>query len=48
VFGYVVASKATIATHSFDNTSKADFYWWDLRLIVAQPQDCKKQQFAAS
>jgi hypothetical protein len=50
VFSCVVASafEATTATHSFGNTSKAEFYWWDLLLIMAQPQDCKKQQFAAS
>jgi len=50
VFGCVVASafEATTATHPFGNTPKAEFYWWDLLLIVARPQDCKKQQFAAS
>jgi hypothetical protein len=37
VFGCVVASafEATTATHPFGNTSKAEFYWWDLLLIVA-------------
>jgi len=50
VFGCMIASafEATIATHPFSNTSKVKFYWWDLMLIVARPQNCKKQQFAAS
>jgi len=50
VFGCVVASEfeATIATHPFGNTPEAEFYWWDFLLIVARPQDCKKQQFATS
>jgi len=50
VFGCVVASafEATTATHLFGNVSTTDFYWWDLPLIVARPQVCKKQQFAAS
>jgi hypothetical protein len=50
VFGCVVASafEATTATHPFGNAPTADFYWWGLPLIVARPQVCKKQQFAAS
>jgi hypothetical protein len=50
VFGCVVASvfETTIAAHPFGNAPTADFYWWGLPLIVAPPQVCKKQQFAAS
>jgi len=50
VFDCVVTSafEAITATHLFSNTPKAEFYWWNLLLIVARPQDCKKQQFAAS
>jgi hypothetical protein len=50
VFGCVVASvfEATTATHLFGNALTANFYWWGLPLIVARPQVCKKQQFAAS
>jgi len=50
VFGCVVASafEATTVTHPFGNAPTADFYWWGLPLIVARPQVCKKQQFAAS
>ena len=50
VFGCVVASafEATTATPPFGNAPTTDFYWWGLPLIVARPQVCKKQQFAAS
>jgi len=50
MFGCVVASafEATTVTHPFGNAPTTDFYWWGLPLIVARPQVCKKQQFAAS
>jgi len=50
VFGCVVASafEVTTVTHPFGNAPTAYFYWWGLPLIVARPQVCKKQQFAAS
>jgi purine-cytosine permease-like protein len=40
--------EAITGTHLFGNTPKVEFCWWDLLLIVTRPQDCKKQQFAAS
>jgi len=50
VFGCVIdfMFEATITIHPFDNILKAKFYWWDLLLIMARPQDYKKQQFATS
>jgi hypothetical protein len=50
VFGFVVASafEATTSTQPFGNAPTTNLYWWGLLLIVARPQVCKKQQFAAS